>query len=158
MCLTSVDRALVHGRVNQSHWASPCLRFFSHLTAWLLKRSASLCNSLRLMDRWTAAIISFLSEAAAAVARRPDQLWETQLSLSAQRFDPSVPQQNQGRSGQGFSLLVVSALQQALKVAASSKRPSYSRAAVCSYVAGKTSGQQWPECRVMSLITCMHHT
>ena len=32
--------------------------------------------------RWSEAVSSFLSEAAAAVARRPDQLWETQLAAA----------------------------------------------------------------------------
>lgn len=88
------------------------------------------------MGRWTDALISFLSEAAAAVARRPDQLWETQLGLSEGFHTENGSQPAPGQAVQSFSLLAVSALQQALKVAASSKRPSFSRAAVCSYVAG----------------------
>ncbi|KAK9836812.1 hypothetical protein WJX74_008587 [Apatococcus lobatus] len=88
-------------------------------------------------NKWTDAIVSFLSEASAAVARRPEQFWETQLSLSADSPAASCgPQTAPGQAGQSFSLLGVSALQQALKVASSSKRPSFSRAAVCSYVAG----------------------
>ncbi|KAK9864747.1 hypothetical protein WJX84_011210 [Apatococcus fuscideae] len=91
------------------------------------------------LSPWTEAVLGFLSEAAAAVARRPDQLWETQMTMS--EGSPAyevhgLGGHGPGQSGQSFSLLAVSALQQSIKVAGSSKRPSFSRAAVCSYVAG----------------------
>ncbi|KAA6426422.1 MAG: hypothetical protein FRX49_03533 [Trebouxia sp. A1-2] len=82
-------------------------------------------------------VLGFLAEALASLGRRPQFYWGLMQSLLPSR-DPAA-ESGSPPSDPPFSLLVISAVQQALKVACFSKLPSESRTWVSAYTAAVTA-------------------
>ncbi|KAL0021866.1 hypothetical protein WJX77_009321 [Trebouxia sp. C0004] len=82
-------------------------------------------------------VLGFLAEALASLGRRPQFYWGLMQSL----LPSQTPAAESGRaiSDPPFSLLAISAVQQALKVACSSKLPSESRTWVSAYTTAVTA-------------------
>ena len=75
---------------------------------------------------------SFLAEAAALLLRKPHEMWELQQGiLDAASTGNSPPLHHPDAS-----LLPITALRQAIRVAGSSKMPKTAITAICSYVKG----------------------
>ncbi len=71
---------------------------------------------------------AFLAEAVALLSRKPQEFYEATRVVLTQHAIAAPPSEH--------SLLVVAALRQAVRVAASSKMPADARAAIAGYVAG----------------------
>ncbi len=69
----------------------------------------------------------FLAEAIALLLRKPQEMWELQQGIT---YAASPLQQPEA------SLLPITALRQAIRVAGSSKMPEGTITAICSYVTG----------------------
>lgn len=78
------------------------------------------------------AVAGFLAEAVALLSRKPQEFHEAERAI----LSPQTSTGNAMRHGQ-HSLLVVAALRQAVRVAASAKMPADARAAIACYVAGE---------------------
>lgn len=88
-----------------------------------------------MLYRDASAVASFLAEAVGLLLRKPHEMWELQQDIL-----------EESRSGKGArlaqpdtSLLPVTVLRQAIRVAGSSKMPEACIVAVCKYVQGAPS-------------------
>ena len=75
---------------------------------------------------------SFLAEAVALLLRKPHEVWELQQGILDAASTGSGPPLHQPDA----SLLPITALRQAIRVAGSSKMLEAAITAICSYVAG----------------------
>ena len=82
--------------------------------------------------REEAAVAKFLAEAVALLLRKPHEMWELQQGIPDAANTSNGPPLCQPDA----SLLAITALRQAIRVAGSCKMPEAAISAICSYVTG----------------------
>lgn len=74
----------------------------------------------------------FLAEATALLLRKPHEMWELQQGIT----DAAITSNSTSLDQPDASLLPITVLRQAIRVAGSSKMPEAATTAICSYVKG----------------------
>ena len=88
-----------------------------------------------MLSRDASAVVSFLAEAVGLLLRKPHEMWELQQDI----LEDSGSGKGAGLAQPDTSLLPVTVLRQAIRVAGSSKMPEACIVAICKYVEGGPS-------------------
>ncbi|BDA47572.1 probable nucleolar pre-ribosomal-associated protein 1 at C-terminar half [Coccomyxa sp. Obi] len=86
------------------------------------------------------AVAGFVAQAVALLSRKPQEFHEAARAILSQAVFSFLSQHAIAALRSEYSLLVVAALRQAVRVTASSKMPADARAAIAGYVAGVVAG------------------
>ena len=88
-----------------------------------------------MLFRDASAVVTFLAEAVGLLLRKPHEMWELQQDI----LEESAIGKGAGLAQLDTSLLPVTVLRQAIRVAGSSKMPESCIVAICKYVEGVPS-------------------